>query len=81
MGRVGGDFMEQAKPGLIKLFCHPNALITLKEYLMDYADEETKILGEKLISLELENFDNDALKRKSIEILSKIENGERDIYI
>lgn len=81
LGRVGGDFMEQAKPGLIKLFCQPNALITLKEYLIDYADMETRVLGEKLIEEELNNFDNEALKRKTLEILNKIENGERDIYI
>ncbi len=81
LGRVGGDFMEQAKPGLIKLFCQPNALITLKEYLIDYADQETKKIGEKLIAEELTKFENEALKRKISEILNKIENGERDIYI
>ena len=48
LGRVGQDFMDLAKPGLIHLHCLPNALTTLKEYLIDYADEETKNLQKNL---------------------------------
>lgn len=80
LGRVGEDFMDQAKPGLIKLFCQPNALTTLKEYLIDYADEETKRLGQELINKELEAIPNEKIKVKTIEYLDKIEKGERDLY-
>ena len=52
-GRTGEHFMEFAIPGFIKRFCTPNALLTLKEYLVDYASPETRIAGEKLIAVEL----------------------------
>ncbi len=80
LGRVGEDFMDQAKPGLIKLFCQPNALTTLKEYLIDYADEETKRLGEKLIQKELDTIPNENIKKKTKEFLSLIDKGNRDLY-
>lgn len=80
LGRVGSDFMDLAKPGLIKLHCLPNAITTLKEYLEDYADEETKQLGEELIRKELLNIPNEPRRKKTIEFLQKIENGERDLY-
>jgi len=79
-GRVGKDFMDMAKPGLIKLHCQPNALLTLKEYLVDYADEETRILGEKLIERELDNIPDKARREATIKNLKRIEDGERDIY-
>lgn len=81
LGRVGQDFMDQAKPGLIKLFCHPNALTTLKEYLVDYADDETKELGESLIQRELNNIPDDKVRNITIENLNRISKGERDLYI
>jgi 2-iminoacetate synthase len=80
VGRVGEDFMDLAKPGLIKLNCLPNALTTLKEYLVDYADEETKLLGEELIQKQLDEIPAESRKQKTIEFLEKIENGERDLY-
>ncbi|MGB9770724.1 MAG: [FeFe] hydrogenase H-cluster radical SAM maturase HydG [Candidatus Kapaibacteriota bacterium] len=80
LGRVGGDFMELAKPGLIKMHCHPNGLTTLKEYLVDYSDEETKIFGEQLLQKELEKIEHKKLRAKTIEYLKRIENGERDLY-
>ena len=80
LGRVGQDFMDLAKPGLIQLHCLPNALTTLKEYLMDYADEETKKAGENLIKRELINIPNQKRKEKTIEYLNRIENGKRDLY-
>jgi 2-iminoacetate synthase len=81
LGRVGEDFMDQAKPGLIKLFCQPNALTTLKEYLVDYADEETSALGNALIEKELSTIPNEKVKQKTKENLRRIENGERDLYL
>ena len=76
-GRVGADFMDQAKPGLIKLFCQPNGLTTLKEYLVDYADAETRAEGDALIQRELEQIPNEKVKQTTIEYLSRIEKGER----
>ncbi|MBR9691578.1 [FeFe] hydrogenase H-cluster radical SAM maturase HydG [Candidatus Woesearchaeota archaeon] len=80
LGRVGKDFMDLAKPGLIKLRCLPNALTTLKEYLEDYADEETKKAGEELIQRELDNILDKDRRDKTIEYLEKIKNKERDLY-
>ncbi len=79
-GRVGADFMDLAKPGLIKLHCEPNGLMTLKEYLLDYADEETRTLGEKLIASTVSGMENVKRKQELMENLKKIESGERDIY-
>ena len=81
LGRVGEDFMDQAKPGLIKLFCQPNALTTFKEYLVDYADSETKQLGEELIQKELATIPNDNIREKTKQYLKRIEDGERDLYL
>jgi 2-iminoacetate synthase len=80
LGRVGQDFMDLAKPGLIQLHCLPNALTTLKEYLVDYVDEETKYEGEELIKKELMNIPNEKRREKTVEYLNRIENGERDLY-
>lgn len=79
-GRVGSDFMDLAKPGLIKKYCFPNALFTFKEYLLDYAKKETREKGEKLILTLLEEEDNPRQKQKILETLSNIEKGERDLY-
>jgi 2-iminoacetate synthase len=80
-GRVGEDFMDQAKPGLIKLFCQPNALTTLKEYLIDYADDETRALGEKLIQDELGKLPNESVRETTSGFIRKIEMGERDLFL
>lgn len=74
-GRTGDRFMEICKSQQIQNFCHPNAIMTLKEYLQDYASTETKAIGDKLISQELETLTN--LRKSTEENLSKIENGER----
>ena len=58
--------------------CHPNALMTLKEYLEDYASEETKEIGMKLIEKELEKIPNPKVKEKAIANLKAIESGSRD---
>lgn len=77
-GRTGDRFMEICKQQQIKSFCHPNAIMTLKEYLEDYASDETKQLGNELIAKELKTLDNDNIRNTVIEDLKKIECGERD---
>ena len=77
-GRTGEHFMEFSVPGFIKRFCTPNAILTLAEYLMDYAPEETQKKGWKLIEKELSQ-----LTSKTDEILERIElikQGKRDLY-
>lgn len=80
VGRVGADFMDLAKPGLIKLHCLPNALTTLREYLNDYADEETKQLGYELIQRQLQEIPRVNRRRKTIDYIGRIDQGERDLY-
>lgn len=77
-GRTGDRFMPLAKSGAIQNCCQPNALMTLKEYLEDYASEETKKNGEALIEKELENIPNENVRRICIENLKAIEEGKRD---
>lgn len=77
-GRVGADFMEICKKQQIQKFCHPNAILTLKEYLEDYASAETKAVGEKLIAKEIEKIENPTIKNKTLEYLKAIENNQRD---
>lgn len=81
LGRVGKDFMDSAKPGLIKLYCHPNGLTTLKEYLEDYADDDVKKLGNELIKKELGAIPNQKVRELTEDNLRKIEQGSRDIYL
>ena len=76
--RTGERFMDICKSKQIQNFCHPNAIITLKEYLEDYASEETKKTGEKIINEELKTLTNKITKDKTIEILEEIEQGNRD---
>ena len=81
LGRTGEHFMEFSKPGFIHNFCSPNAYLTLAEYLEDYAEEETKETGYKLIKQEVETAPLDErVKKDVIEKLEKIKNGERDLY-
>lgn len=77
-GRTGDRFMEFCKNKQISNFCQPNALMTLQEYLEDYASPETKAIGEKLITQELLSIPH--LRRQDVcrEWLTKIKNGERD---
>ena len=77
-GRTGDRFMTLLKAGEIQNCCHPNALMTLKEYLMDYASEDTRVIGEKLIEAELENIPREKVKQIAAERLKKIEEGIRD---
>lgn len=77
-GRTGDRFMPLAKSGAIQNCCQPNALMTLKEYLMDYAKEDTREIGEKVILEELNNIPNEKVRRICEENLKEIENGKRD---
>lgn len=77
-GRTGDRFMELCKSKQIQNCCHPNALMTLKEFLEDYASEDTKQIGEKLIQKEIENIGKDKVKEIVRQRLEKIQNGERD---
>lgn len=77
-GRTGDRFMSLCKSGQIQNCCHPNALMTLKEYLEDYASDQTKIIGEKLISEEIRKVPQDKVRRIAEENLIKISEGSRD---
>ena len=78
-GRTGERFMKICKSGKIQDCCTPNALLTLKEYLVDYASPATKEIGEKLIRQEVDKLSNEALRAAVNEDLGKIEGGERDL--
>ena len=77
--RTGDRFMELAKSGNIGKLCIPNALATFKEYAIDFASNETKIAAEKFIKNEIENLDG-ATKRKTEEMIKKVDCGERDVF-
>lgn len=77
-GRTGDRFMELCKSKQIQNCCHPNALMTLKEYLVDYASEETRAIGEKLIEAELLNIPKENVRIVCADHLKKIEEGIRD---
>jgi 2-iminoacetate synthase len=77
-GRVGDRFMAICKEQQIHNFCHPNAIMTLKEYLEDYASAETKKVGDELIQQELKTLKNENITKQVKDYLGKIENGERD---
>ncbi len=80
LGRTGEHFMEFSVPGFIKRFCTPNAILTLTEYLMDYANEQVKEKGWKLINKELEKMEDKKLVKSIEEKIEKIKQGERDLY-
>ena len=78
-GRTGDRFMSLCKSGQIQNCCHPNALMTLKEYLMDYASPATKAIGDKLIEREVFNVPNEkarAVVRENLRLIE--ENNRRD---
>lgn len=77
-GRTGDRFMTLLKSGQIQNCCHPNALMTLKEYLEDYASPETKTVGEALIHKEIGNVPKEKVREIVKENLIKIGNGSRD---
>ena len=77
-GRTGDRFMSLCKSGRILNCCHPNALMTLKEYLEDYASPETKTIGEALIARELENVPSAHVREIARRNLAAISQGKRD---
>ena len=77
-GRTGDRFMTLCKNMQILNCCHPNALMTLKEYLEDYASPETKEIGMQLIERELENIPNPKVKKTATEYIHNIAEGKRD---
>jgi 2-iminoacetate synthase len=80
LGRTGEHFMEFAIPGFIKRLCTPNALLTLAEYLGDYATEETRALGERLIAGELRQLEAGPLRARLEERLCRVRGGgEHDL--
>lgn len=77
-GRTGDRFMSLCKSGQIQNCCHPNALMTLKEYLEDYALPDTKKIGEDLIQKELGNIPKEKVREITVHHLQEIEKGNRD---
>ncbi|WP_394912312.1 [FeFe] hydrogenase H-cluster radical SAM maturase HydG [uncultured Robinsoniella sp.] len=77
-GRTGDRFMSLCKSGQILNCCHPNALMTLKEYLLDYASEDTRSLGYKLIESEIGNVPKEKIREILCRNLDEIEEGKRD---
>ncbi len=77
-GRTGDRFMSLCKTGQIQNCCHPNALMTLKEYLEDYASPETKEVGERLIAKELLKIPNEKARKLATEYIENIHLGKRD---
>ncbi len=81
VGRTGEHFMEFSIPGFIKEFCTPNALLTLEEYLVDYASPETRSAGERLIAEELAKLPEGDTKNTLLQRIRGIrEKGEHDLY-
>lgn len=76
-GRTGDRFMSLCKNGQIQNCCHPNALMTLEEYLMDYASEETKEIGERLIERELLKIPNEKVRKIATEHIADIANNNK----
>ncbi len=79
-GRTGEHFMEFSVPGFIKRYCTPNAMLTLAEYLEDYAPSETRKKGYSLIKKSLQGFTDEPFKRELLNRLEKVKEGERDLY-
>lgn len=77
-GRVGDRFMQLVKSGQIANCCQPNALMTLKEYLEDYASIDTKEKGETVIQEEVQRIPNEKVKKIAVEHLTELSEGKRD---
>jgi 2-iminoacetate synthase len=80
LGRTGADFMDLAKPGLIKAHCSPNALSSCMEYLMGYASPETRKVGECLVNQELEAM-KDSVGDTARTLVSRVRKNERDVFV
>ncbi|MDR1465550.1 MAG: [FeFe] hydrogenase H-cluster radical SAM maturase HydG [Oscillospiraceae bacterium] len=80
-GRTGDRFMQLCKSGQILNCCHPNALMTLEEYLLDYASPATRALGENLIAQEIEKIPSEKMRALTLRHLGSIRGGERDFRV
>ncbi len=80
LGRTGEHFMEFSVPGFIKRFCTPNAILTLSEYLVDYAKPETAEKAWKVIDKEITGLEDEKLATQVKERIEKIKQGKRDLY-
>ena len=78
--RTGDRFMELAKSGNIGKICVPNAMTTFREYLNDFASVETKTVGEDFLEEELKKI-NGSAKRKTEQMIARVNDGERDVYL
>ena len=79
-GRTGEHFMEFAKPGEIKKFCHVNGILTFKEYLLDYGSPLENKLGKVVVNREIKKISSQKLKKQTIIRLRLLEEGKRDLY-
>jgi 2-iminoacetate synthase len=80
LGRTGADFMDLAKPGLIKEHCSPNALSSCMEYMMGYASPETRKTGEKLVNHELKTMPG-SIGKTANELVARVRKNERDVFV
>jgi 2-iminoacetate synthase len=80
LGRTGADFMDLAKPGLIKHHCAPNALSSCMEYLLDYAKPETRKVGESLVARELETMEP-SVQEIGRRLVTEVQEDKRDVYV
>jgi 2-iminoacetate synthase len=81
LGRTGRDFMDLAKPGLIRKYCQTNAILTFKEYLLDFASPETGEAGEELIARMVGVMDDSGGRQSLARRLARMEKGQRDLYV
>jgi len=80
LGRTGEHFMEFSVPGFIKRYCSPNAMLTLAEYLIDYAPENTAKKGWEVINNNIEKLDDETLKTSVREKIEQLKSDKRDLY-
>lgn len=80
LGRTGADFMDLAKPGLIKHHCGPNALSSCMEYLLDYASRETRVVGERLVNHELATMEK-SVRDISTRLVADVQADKRDVFV
>jgi len=80
LGRTGEHFMEFSVPGFIKNKCTPNAILTLTEYIVDYAPNDTSYKGWKVIEKNLNDLQNDDMKQSVLQRIEQIKQGKRDLY-
>jgi 2-iminoacetate synthase len=80
LGRTGEHFMEFSVPGFIKKFCSPNAMLTLVEYILDYAPDETAEKAWKVIEKNIQNLPNENIQNKLRDRIKLLKQGQRDLY-